>query len=354
MSSIRLDHLAKTFGRHSAVQGMDIEVEDGEFMVFLGPSGCGKTTTLNCIAGLETPSSGRVLFDGEDVTSLPPHTRNVAMVFQSSLLYPHMTARQNVMMSLKKQALSADEVGRRVAEAAAILEITPLLDKMPSELSGGERQRVATAKAIVRHPSVFLFDEPLAALDAALRLTLRAELVNLQKRLATTTIFVTHDQVEAMTMGDRIAVMSQGRLEQVGTPIEIYERPATLFVAGFVGSPPMNLFEGEVVAQGGRPCFVVGELTVPLPAALASGKVTLGVRPQHLAVATGPLAGALPATVFALEHLGKESVVIVEDARRSRLRSLVPPDFAAKVGERLFVMPDPAHCLLFDRSGALL
>jgi ABC-type sugar transport system ATPase subunit len=354
MSSIRLDRLAKSFGRHAAVQGMDIEVEDGEFMVFLGPSGCGKTTTLNCIAGLETPSSGRVLFDGEDVTSLPPHTRNVAMVFQSSLLYPHMTARQNVMMSLKKQALSADEVGQRVAEAAVILEITPLLDKMPSELSGGERQRVATAKAIVRHPSVFLFDEPLAALDAALRLTLRAELVNLQKRLATTTIFVTHDQVEAMTMGDRIAVMSHGRLEQVGTPIEIYERPATLFVAGFVGSPPMNLFEGKVVARDGQPCFVAGELAMPVPAALASGKVTLGVRPQHLAVATEPVAGALPATVFALEHLGKESVVIVEDAGRNRLRALVPPDFDAKVGERLFVMPDPAHCLLFDRSGALL
>jgi ABC-type sugar transport system ATPase subunit len=354
MSSIRLDRLAKTFGRHTAVQGMDIAVEDGEFMVFLGPSGCGKTTTLNCIAGLETPSSGRVLFDGEDVTLLPPHTRNVAMVFQSSLLYPHMTARQNVMMSLKKQALSADEVGRRVAEVAAILEIKPLLDKMPSELSGGERQRVATAKAIVRHPSVFLFDEPLAALDAALRLTLRAELVNLQKRLATTTVFVTHDQVEAMTMGDRIAVINQGRLEQVGTPIEIYERPATLFVAGFVGSPPMNLVEGEVAAQGGRPCFVAGELTVPLPAALASGKLTLGVRPQHLAVATEPAAGALPATVFALEHLGKESVVIVEDAGRKRLRALVPPDFAAKVGERLFVMPDPARCLLFDPSGALL
>jgi ABC-type sugar transport system ATPase subunit len=354
MASIRLDRLAKSFGRHTAVQGMDIEMRDGEFMVFLGPSGCGKTTTLNCIAGLETPSSGRVLFDGEDVTSLPPHARNVAMVFQSSLLYPHMTARQNVMMSLKKQALSADEVGRRVAEAAAVLEIKPLLDRMPSELSGGERQRVATAKAIVRHPSVFLFDEPLAALDAALRLTLRAELVNLQKRLATTTILVTHDQVEAMTMGDRIAVISQGRLEQVGTPVEIYERPATLFVAAFVGSPPMNLFEGEVVARDGRPCFVAGELTVPLPVALASGNVTLGVRPQHLAVATEPVAGALPATAFALEHLGKESVLIVEDAGRNRLRALVPPAFDAKVGERLFVMPDPAHCLLFDRSGALL
>ncbi len=277
--------------------------------------------------------------------------RNIAMVFQSSLLYPHMTARQNVLMSLKKQRLNATEVDRRIGEAAAILDIEPLLDKLPSQLSGGERQRVATAKAIVRQPTAFLLDEPLAALDAALRLTLRAELVNLQKRLATTTVFVTHDQVEAMTMGDRIAVISQGRLEQVGTPVEIYERPATLFVAGFVGSPPMNLFDGEIVSRDGRPCFIDGELSVPLTSAAPEGKITLGVRPQHLAVTGQPATGALPVTVFALEHLGKESVVIVEDVRRNRLRALVAPDFAARVGDRLFVAPEPARCLLFDPSG---
>jgi len=350
MASIQLDHLSKTFGRHTAVEAMQLEIADGELIVFLGPSGCGKTTTLNCIAGLETPTSGRVLFDGSDVTALPPHQRNVAMVFQSSLLYPHMTARQNVLMSLKKQRLGAAEENRRIEQAAAIVDIEPLLDKLPSQLSGGERQRVATAKAIVRQPTVFLLDEPLAALDAALRLTLRAELVNLQKRLATTMVFVTHDQVEAMTMGDRIAVMRDGRMEQVGSPREIYERPATLFVAGFVGAPPMNFFEGAMAGAS----FVAGDLAVPLGEGAAGGAATLGVRPQHLAVSREPLPGGLATTLFALEHLGKESVVIVEDGQRNRLRALVAPDFAARVGERLFVAPDPAQCLLFDRPGRLI
>ncbi|MEM7021958.1 MAG: ABC transporter ATP-binding protein [Pseudomonadota bacterium] len=354
MASILLDHLSKTFGRHTAVEEMQLEIADGELIVFLGPSGCGKTTTLNCIAGLETPTSGRILFDGEDVTPLPPHQRNIAMVFQSSLLYPHMTARQNVLMSLKKQRLGADEENRRIEEAAAIVGIGQLLDKLPSQLSGGERQRVATAKAIVRQPSVFLLDEPLAALDAALRLTLRAELVNLQKRLATTMVFVTHDQVEAMTMGDRIAVMRGGRMEQVGKPVDIYERPSTLFVAGFVGAPPMNFFQGEIGVRDGKPWFGAGELAVPVDKAPTNGALTLGVRPQHLAVSAEAIPHALPTTVFALEHLGKESVVIVEDGGGNRLRALVAPDFNAKVGDRLFVAPDPSRCLLFDQAERLV
>ena len=355
MSRIQLESLHKTFHRHVAVRELDLTIENGELLVLLGPSGCGKTTTLNCIAGLEAPTSGRVLFDDEDVTTASPHQRNIAMVFQSSLLYPHMTARQNIRTSLAKQRLDRGETNRRIDEASSILGIDALLDKLPSQLSGGERQRVATAKAIVRQPTAFLLDEPLAALDAALRLTLRAELVNLQKRLGTTMIVVTHDQVEAMTMGDRIAVMNEGRLEQIGTPDEIYNRPATLFVAGFVGSPPMNLIEGEIAARDGRACFVSGDFAFePAHAAGAAGPSTLGVRPQHLHVHAGPAEGAMPVTVFAVEHLGRESVVILEDGRRNKLHALVEPGFAGRVGDRLHAAPDPAHCLLFDQAGSVL
>ena len=355
MSRIQLDRLHKTFARHVAVRDLDLTIENGELLVLLGPSGCGKTTTLNCIAGLEAPTSGRVLFDGDDVTTDSPHQRNIAMVFQSSLLYPHMTARQNIRTSLAKQKLDRQETERRITEAASILGIEALLDKLPSQLSGGERQRVATAKAIVRQPRAFLLDEPLAALDAALRLTLRAELVNLQKRLGTTMIVVTHDQVEAMTMGDRIAVMNDGRLEQIGTPDEIYNRPATLFVAGFVGSPPMNLIEGEIATQDGRMRFVSQDSAVePTLPAGAAGPATLGIRPQHLHIHDERRNGAMPVTVFAVEHLGRESVVILEDSNRDKLHALVEPGFAGRVGDRLHAAPDPAHCLLFDRAGRAL
>ncbi len=355
MSRIQLDRLHKSFQRHVAVRDLDLTIENGELLVLLGPSGCGKTTTLNCIAGLEMPTSGRVLFDGEDVTTDSPHQRNIAMVFQSSLLYPHMSARQNIRMSLAKQKLDRQEADRRVTEAASILGIEALLDKLPSQLSGGERQRVATAKAIVRQPRAFLLDEPLAALDAALRLTLRAELVNLQKRLGTTMIVVTHDQVEAMTMGDRIAVMKEGRLEQIGTPDEIYNRPATLFVAGFVGSPPMNLIEGEIARQDGRARFASRDFAFePNRSAGAAGPATLGVRPQHLRIHTSVADGAMPVTVFAVEHLGRESVVILEDGDRNKLHALVEPGFAGRVGDRLHAAPDPAHCLLFDQAGSVL
>ena len=355
MSRIQLERLHKTFHRHVAVRDLDLTIENGELLVLLGPSGCGKTTTLNCIAGLEAPTSGRVLFDGDDVTAASPHQRNIAMVFQSSLLYPHMTARQNIRTSLAKQRLDRGETERRIAEASSVLGIEGLLDKLPSQLSGGERQRVATAKAIVRQPTAFLLDEPLAALDAALRLTLRAELVNLQKRLGTTMIVVTHDQVEAMTMGDRIAVMNEGRLEQIGTPDEIYNRPATLFVAGFVGSPPMNLIQGEIVAEGDRTLFAARDFSfAPGTPVGAVGPATLGVRPQHLHIQADAAEAAIPVTVFAVEHLGRESVVILEDDDRNKLHALVEPGFAGRVGDRLHAAPDPRRCLLFDHAGLVL
>ncbi|MEO1016337.1 MAG: ABC transporter ATP-binding protein [Pseudomonadota bacterium] len=346
MAGIRLDKLQKTFARQTAVAGLDLDIDDGELLVLLGPSGCGKTTTLNCIAGLETPSQGRVLFNGEDVTALPPHARNIAMVFQSSLLYPHMSARQNILTSLRRGGLSRADQQIRVDETASILSIGHLLDKLPSQLSGGERQRVATAKAIVRHPTAFLLDEPLAALDAALRLTLRSELVNLQKRLATTMVFVTHDQTEAMTMGDRVAVMNGGKLDQIGTPEEIYNQPSSLFVAGFIGAPPMNLIEGEI-AEG--TIFRKDQLRVPVEnLTIRSKKVVLGVRPQHMSVSREPLDNSMPLAVFALEHLGRETVVIMEDESQNKIRALVEPGYMAKVGSTIFARPDPTHCLLFE------
>jgi len=353
MARIELRNIQKVFGDQGAVRNLDMDIADGELLVLLGPSGCGKSTTMNMIAGLMPPTSGKILFNGQDVTDHSPHQRSIAMVFQSSLLYPHMTARQNIYMSLKRSGLSKSEIEARIKEAAATVDVTRLLDKMPSQLSGGERQRVATAKAIVRQPACFLLDEPLAALDAALRLTLRSELVNLQKRLKTTMIFVTHDQVEAMTMGDRIGVMRNGGLEQIGTPNEIYNKPESLFVAGFVGSPPMNFLQGEVENQGGQASFASRYVKVPLAgefAAMAPRKnVTLAVRPQFMRIGTAGV-DAIPLTVYAVEHLGNESVLIAEAPDKSKLRAVVPAGFEAKIGETLHTTFDAANARLFDRE----
>jgi len=345
VAKIELRQLHKSYGHHVAVRKLDMEIVDGEFLVLLGPSGCGKTTTLNMIAGLEQPISGQIMFNSTDVTSVSSFRRNVAMVFQSSLLYPHLSARRNIEASLRHSGLDETEKQRRIAETVRMLDIAPLLDKLPSQMSGGQRQRVATAKAIVREPAAFLLDEPLSALDAALRLSLRSELVNLQKRLGTTTVFVTHDQVEAMTMGDRIAVMSGGRLEQIGAPDEIYNSPATLFVAGFLGSPPMNLISGEVAAGWFR-----GD-GMSVPVAVPPGPATLGIRPQDMRVVSPDADSVLKVKVFALEHLGRESIIVGEARDGAKARVIVAPSFAARVGEWLGLMPDPARCLLFDASG---
>ncbi|MEZ5139629.1 MAG: ABC transporter ATP-binding protein [Acidimicrobiales bacterium] len=301
-----LHAITKRFEGTVAVDGLDLTVAEGEFLVLLGPSGCGKSTALRMIAGLEQPSDGAIAIAGRDVTDLPAGDRDVAMVFQSYALYPHMTVRRNIEFPLRNRRVAATERDRLVAEAAAALDLDGLLDRKPSELSGGQRQRVALARAIVRRPAVFLMDEPLSNLDAKLRVQTRAELIELQRRLGTTVVYVTHDQVEAMTMGHRIAIMSAGALQQVAPPDDVYARPANTFVAGFIGNPPMNLLAGTV-ADDGR-AVAVGPATVPLGADLAAAvaagghrEVVVGVRPEHLALAGG---SPLRATVAVVESLG--------------------------------------------------
>jgi ABC-type sugar transport system ATPase subunit len=358
MSKIKLENLQKKYGKVTALDEFALDINDKELIVFLGPSGCGKTTTLNCIAGIEEPTRGRIFFDDKEVTHLPSHARNVALVFQSALLYPHLSARDNIRMSLRISRISKEEIDRRVDDAAKMLGIEPLLDKLPFHMSGGERQRVATAKAIVRNPSVFLMDEPLSSLDAALRESLRAEITVLQKKLGVTMVFVTHDQVEAMTMGDRIAVMADGKLQQVGTPDDIYANPVNIFVAGFVGSPPMNFFKGEIIKVDGDLVFSHPKFNVKINKELA-GKlkesadkksVTLGARPQHIALSASQKEGALKGSIYAVERLGKEIVVIVQYDDEKRVKAIVTPPFDMKMGDTIFSLPQTDHIYLFDSS----
>ncbi|MGA2209629.1 MAG: ABC transporter ATP-binding protein [Acidimicrobiales bacterium] len=304
-ASVELDHIEKRFGSTVALAEIDLEAKAGEFLVLLGPSGCGKSTLLRIVAGLETPSSGTVRIGGIDVTSVEPRDRDVAMVFQNYALYPHLSVRRNIEFPLKARHVPAPE-RRRVAEEAAIsLQLGELLERKPSQLSGGQRQRVALARAIVRHPKAFLMDEPLSNLDARLRVEMRAELVELHLRTGTTVIYVTHDQVEAMTMGDRIAVMSNGVLRQLGAPQDVHDRPADVFVAGFIGSPPMNLLEGEVVApsDGGPALVAVSGGTVALGTYEPGRKIIVGIRPEQLRLSAD---GSIEATVSLVESLGHE------------------------------------------------
>ena len=294
MAEVLIERLSKTFGELAVLNDISMQVEHGEFMVFVGPSGCGKTTLLRSIAGLERPSSGRISIGGEDVTSWAPARRGVSMVFQSYALYPHMTVRQNIAFGLRVAKTPAGDIERRVSEAGSVLQIDHLLDRRPRELSGGQRQRVAIGRSIVRDPKAFLFDEPLSNLDAELRVQMRVELVALHERLGATMIYVTHDQVEAMTMADRIAVLNRGQVEQIGTPLELYRRPRNLFVAGFIGSPRMNLIPTEVRQTGPAGITVTlpggGEVVVPVSAeGVAVGQtLTLGLRPEHLGIGEAP------------------------------------------------------------------
>jgi multiple sugar transport system ATP-binding protein len=311
MSTLELRQVTKSFGATNVIKGIDLAIEHGEFTVFVGPSGCGKSTLLRMIAGLESVSTGEVAIDGAVVNDVPAAERGLAMVFQSYALYPHMSVRQNLSFGLENLKTPKPEIEKRVSEAARMLRMDQLLERRPGQLSGGQRQRVAIGRAVVREPKIFLFDEPLSNLDAELRVQMRIEIGNLHQRLGNTMIYVTHDQVEAMTMADRIAVLKDGRLEQFGRPLDLYNRPANLFVAGFIGSPRMNFLGGKVKAAGAAGVTVTldagGEIVVPASGAgLSPGAaVKLGVRPEHIGLMDG--AGDATLSVTITEQLGGES-----------------------------------------------
>jgi multiple sugar transport system ATP-binding protein len=365
MGTVSLKGVEKSFGAVKVVHGVDLEIKDGEFMVFVGPSGCGKSTMLRMIAGLETIDVGELRIGGKRMNEMPPAQRGAAMVFQNYALYPHMTVADNMGFALKLAGLSKAARSRQVGRAAEILRISHLLDRKPKALSGGERQRVAIGRAIVRKPEVFLFDEPLSNLDAALRVQMRLELVSLHQELGTTMIYVTHDQVEAMTMGDRIAVFNQGRMEQVGVPIELYERPCNRFVAGFLGSPEMNLMHCEVIEKGDE-CVSVklaGVLDVVLPVrngAHCAGACQLGVRPERLRIV--PADEGLPAKVALLEQLGDLTIAHVKlsseivNGSDSLLAVKLGADQGHQIrqGEAVGINPEPEHCLLFAEDGLVV
>ena len=343
MSSVRVEKLYKRFGHVEAVKGISFEVKEGEFTVLLGPSGCGKTTTLRCIAGLEQPDGGRIYFDDEDVTPLSPAARNIAFVFQLYALYPHLTAYDNIAFPLRAERLPKQEIKQRVEEVVRLLQIEDILHLKPRKLTSGQKQRVALARAIVRRPRVFLLDEPLSSIDAKLREVTRAELKKLQKSLKATTIYVTHDQVEAMTMADKIVVMNFGDIQQIGSPHEVYHYPANLFVARFIGSPGMNFIPGSVEERDGRLGVVVdGAYFIPLAeeqeAALRRlvqpvRQVVLGVRPENILVA-GEGEKFLDGEVYVFEPLGVQNVVTFRILGHL-VKALLPGDVMLRVGEKV-------------------
>jgi multiple sugar transport system ATP-binding protein len=351
---IDLQNISKQYGNVSVVDSLSLKINDGEFVVLLGPSGCGKTTTLRMMAGLEQMTSGDILIDGHRVNDLPPQKRDVAMVFQSYALYPHMTVAGNIAYPLRVRKMAPAEIAAQVKQTAAMLEIEPLLARRPRELSGGERQRVALARAIVRHPKAFLMDEPLSNLDAKLRLQMRAELKRLQHELATTTVYVTHDQAEAMTLGHRVAVMNKGKLQQFETPLEIYKRPANRFVAEFVGSPSMNLVDGEIDAAAGEFESHDGALHLAsIPAVGGGGPVTFGIRPENIEISTTKRDGWWRATVYVTELMGSETFVIVEIGKQ-KIIARAASDFRAETGSAVWIDFDFQKAHWFDQVGQRL
>jgi multiple sugar transport system ATP-binding protein len=345
MAGVSFREVVKTFGKTRVLHGISLDITDGEFVVLVGPSGCGKSTLLRMLAGLEDITGGTIAIDGRVVNDVDSKDRDIAMVFQSYALYPHMTVRDNMGFSLKlrneKQAL----IDQRVATAAKILNLEPYLSRYPRELSGGQRQRVAMGRAIVRDPKVFLFDEPLSNLDAKLRVAMRTEIKALHQRLKTTTVYVTHDQIEAMTMADRIAVMNEGRIEQLGAPLELYDRPANLFVAQFIGSPAMNIFDG--VVRGGA----VEALGVRWPAngqATDGQRVRYGIRPEHLE----PASAGIPAEVVVVEPMGAETEIVAK-VGDAPLTLMMRGRSNAGPGERIHLAPQSSHAHLFDAGTGL-
>ena len=333
MGHIVLDKVQKAFGSVEVIPPLDLEIDEGEFVVFVGPSGCGKSTLLRLIAGLEDVTGGAIRINGEDATSVPPAKRGLAMVFQSYALYPHMTVRKNIAFPLRMAKLDRAEQDRRVEQAAAVLNLTDYLDRRPAALSGGQRQRVAIGRAIVREPAAFLFDEPLSNLDAALRVGMRLEISELHERLGTTMIYVTHDQVEAMTMADKIVVLRAGRIEQVGSPLDLYRAPRNRFVAGFIGSPKMNFLEGD---DAGR-----------------HGAHAIGIRPEHIALSTGE--GTWRGTVGVSEHLGSDTFFHVHlEGRRQTVTVRAGGEVELRHGDTIHLTPDPERVHRFDAEGLRL
>ena len=337
MGAITLRAVEKWFGDVQVIKGVDLQVDEGEFIIFVGPSGCGKSTLLRMIAGLEETSRGQIIIDDRDATAQPPAKRGLAMVFQSYALYPHMSVRDNVGFPLKSAGLPKDQVAQKVDEAAAVLKLDAYLDRRPKDLSGGQRQRVAIGRSIVRDPTAFLFDEPLSNLDAALRVEMRYEIAKLHQNLKSTMIYVTHDQVEAMTLADRIVVLEAGRIAQVGSPRELYEKPANLFVAQFIGSPRMNVM----------PAALVSGLEIPATAA------QIGIRPEHATI-TEAGNGNLEGVIDVLEYLGADTYIVLDCAEAGQLTVRMAGDCDLKPGAKVNVAFDQTRTHFFNEAGIAL
>ncbi|MBP0580726.1 ABC transporter ATP-binding protein [Labrys sp. LIt4] len=332
MGRFNLRNVRKAFGEVVIIPDLDLDIEDGEFVVFVGPSGCGKSTLLRLIAGLEDTTSGEIKIDGVDMAQAPPSKRGLAMVFQSYALYPHMSVRNNIAFALKMAGESKDVIDQKVAKAAASLNLTNYLDRKPRQLSGGQRQRVAIGRAIVRSPKAFLFDEPLSNLDAALRVNMRIEISQLHKDLKTTMIYVTHDQVEAMTMADKIVVLNAGNVEQVGSPLQLYNKPRNLFVAGFIGSPKMNFLKGGAAAN--------------------YNATTIGIRPEHLNLSATE--GQWKGKISISEHLGSDTFFYVDLDEGTRITARAPGEFSLGTGDIIYLTPQPDRLHRFDDKGLSL
>ncbi|WP_026358809.1 ABC transporter ATP-binding protein [Aureimonas ureilytica] len=351
MSAISLKAIRKDYGSVNVIRRIDLEIGSGEFVVLVGPSGCGKSTLLRMIAGLEEISGGDLVMGGRSIGHLPPAERNIAMVFQDYALYPHMSVEDNMSFGLKMRDGDPADISRKVKDASAILKLDPFLARLPAQLSGGQRQRVAMGRAIVRDPQAFLFDEPLSNLDAALRVEMRLEIAKLHRRIKATTVYVTHDQVEAMTLADRIVVMNGGNMEQVGPPLELYRRPNTLFVAKFIGSPTMNTLECDVTGHGEgriRLQLPAGEIALPLASAsTGQGRVTLGIRPEDLAVCE-PGEAWFAGELSVVERLGSQTFGYLDIGGERMITVEFPRTSDIAVGQRLCVAGRPEHVHLFD------
>jgi multiple sugar transport system ATP-binding protein len=360
MVKIKMENVDKIFKPNVVVlEDVNLEINDKEFMVLVGPSGCGKSTTLNLIAGLEFPTDGKIFFNDVDVTFLPPKERRIAMVFQSYALYPHMNVRENMSFSLRLSGMEDEEIERRVKRAAELLGIPNLLNRKPAELSGGQRQRVALGRCIVRNPTVFLFDEPLSNLDAKLRIQMRGEIIKLQEKLDITLIYVTHDQVEAMSMADRIAILNEGEFQQIGTPVEVYNEPRNQFVAGFIGSPQMNFFNatfdkvGNTVNFGDQEYSINNKIKEKVASRSKSSDVILGIRPEHIKITPEPHDNAFEVTVSVVEFLGAETMVTIEFPDGIGAMATAKGYYEAEMGDKAYVSWPNELTHIFDKETEL-